>query len=343
MSGRGLVLITGLNGFIAGRTTEALLQAGHSVRGTVRSKASAQATVEALAQYGDRLEVIEVPDIAVAGAFDKAVEGVGGIIHLAQPVTFNFPDPGAVLELVRGATRGILESASKVSTIKSVVLLSSIVAVVSQKEGPYIFTEEDWNEGAIEAAAHLGEKAPGLLIYQASKTAGERAFWKFRDEKKPSFAMAAVNPVLVSGPPLTAPESADKIPGSLKYIWSIMSGGALSGPSGVVNFAWFVDVRDVAKLVAYIVDHADEADGQRYISSTAWGPSQAAADILRPAYPDLPIQEGRPGEGYLPGFKTPGERDIDGSKALRAVGQEFVPYDKSVLDTAEVFKTLLQK
>ena len=72
---KGTVLVTGANGYIAGSTIEALLDAGYSVRGTVRAKAKAHALLDALSRYGDKLEIVEVPDIAAPGAFDEAVKG----------------------------------------------------------------------------------------------------------------------------------------------------------------------------------------------------------------------------------------------------------------------------
>ena len=72
---QGRVLVTGANGYIAARVVEAFLAAGYSVVGTVRSKARAADLLDALAQYKDALELVEVPDITVAGAFNGAVKG----------------------------------------------------------------------------------------------------------------------------------------------------------------------------------------------------------------------------------------------------------------------------
>jgi len=74
-SGKGIVLVTGANGYIAASTVEAFLDAGYSVRGTVRSKSTADGLLEALSKHADRLEIVEVPDITVPGAFDDAVKG----------------------------------------------------------------------------------------------------------------------------------------------------------------------------------------------------------------------------------------------------------------------------
>lgn len=147
----------------------------------------------------------------------------------------------------------------------------------------------------------------------------------------------------MNGPPVAPWGSVEKIPLSCSFIWKIMTGGELVGPA--LQWDWWVDVRDVARLIVFGFEHAAEADGERYLASTAWGPPQAMSDVLRPAYPHLDIREGRPGEGYLPGWKVPAEiaRDVDGSKARRAVGGGFVPFDQSVLDTARSFEPLLDK
>lgn len=73
-----LVLITGINGYIAAHTAATFLKAGYAVRGTVRARTSnVESLVRALGQYydGSRLELVEVPNISVDGAFDRAVEG----------------------------------------------------------------------------------------------------------------------------------------------------------------------------------------------------------------------------------------------------------------------------
>lgn len=77
VSERPLVLVTGANGFIAGRTVEAYLKAGYNVRGTVRSESSGILIQELLADYvkAGQLEIVIIPDITIAGAFDEAVKG----------------------------------------------------------------------------------------------------------------------------------------------------------------------------------------------------------------------------------------------------------------------------
>jgi nucleoside-diphosphate-sugar epimerase len=77
-----------------------------------------------------------------------------------------------------------------------VVITSSTIAVVNPAEGEYTFTEKDYATFALEKALkdkEAGEKTPSGILYGASKTASDRAVWKFRDEHKVSFSQSEVN------------------------------------------------------------------------------------------------------------------------------------------------------
>lgn len=104
-----------------------------------------------------------------------------------------------ILHAAIHGTKTILNSAhSKAGPqLKTVVVMSSIASVKNMHEPPYTFTEKDWNDYAEELCEQKGTETPGPVIYSASKVAGERAFWDFRDEKKPNFTMTAINPVYV--------------------------------------------------------------------------------------------------------------------------------------------------
>jgi len=56
--------------------------------------------------------------------------------------------------------------------------MSTISAIFSPDQPPgHIFTESDWNDHAERETARLGASVDGYTLYQASKTAAERAFW----------------------------------------------------------------------------------------------------------------------------------------------------------------------
>lgn len=193
------VLISGVNGYIAAQIARAFLEAGFKVRGTTRSTANTNSLTDGpLKSYVEsgKFEVVEVPDITVQGAFDEAVKGVHAIAHTAAPVSFFFTDPEPVLHGAINGTKSILESALKAGPqLKSVVLMSSIAAVLSNKEPPYTYTEKDWNEVSEGLVQQLGKAAPSPQIYVASKIAAEKTFWKFKKENDLAAAFVAVNPV----------------------------------------------------------------------------------------------------------------------------------------------------
>lgn len=105
----------------------------------------------------------------------------------------------------------------------------------------------------------------------------------------------------------------------------------------------YIDVRDVARLVVFAVDHPDMTNGERYLLAAHCSPAQAVADLLREAYPERAsiIHKGNPGEGYLPDYRFPPEGIVlDGSKAVRVTGQDYIPWRKTVLDMVESVKHL---
>jgi len=75
---KGVVLISGVNGYISGWVARDFLEAGYSIRGTVRAKGpSTDGLLRALKEHvnAGRVEIVEVPDITADGAFDEAVKG----------------------------------------------------------------------------------------------------------------------------------------------------------------------------------------------------------------------------------------------------------------------------
>lgn len=73
-----LVLVTGANGFIASHVVDQFLQAGYRVRGTTRDLKKLENAIALWeTQHGKgKFEAVVVPDMAVEGAFDSAMEGI---------------------------------------------------------------------------------------------------------------------------------------------------------------------------------------------------------------------------------------------------------------------------
>lgn len=90
------VLVTGANGYLAVWVVKKYLEAGYSVRGTVRSLSKSAFLTEKFSNYGDRFELVVVNDIVNDGAFDEAVKGVDVIAHTASPFHYKATHPDGV-------------------------------------------------------------------------------------------------------------------------------------------------------------------------------------------------------------------------------------------------------
>ncbi|KAH9909644.1 hypothetical protein F4778DRAFT_7626 [Xylariomycetidae sp. FL2044] len=338
MASNRTVLITGFNGYLAGRTAEAALRAGYNVRGTVRNPASATQTLEALRElgYDKGIDVVQVPDITQPGAFDQAAVGCQAILHLASPLGEIWTtDPREVVRMALESTISILDSAMTAGPqLQSVVYMSSAAALFETPPESRIHSEEDWNTTSEPLIEELGSEAGGFNAYCASKTVSERAFWRFHKERKPAFGMTALQPTYFLGPPLVPWKSEEKIPYSISGIWQLVSGGDIPAPMMLYDSS--VDIRDVARLLIWSAENPEAADGQRFVCSSAAGGGQAIADILNRHLPDLEAAEGNPGQGYAKDYsERPGTMGFDGSYAVKATGQDWIPYETTIIDTAK--------
>ncbi|MCJ1479083.1 hypothetical protein MMC13_007767 [Lambiella insularis] len=341
-----IVLVSGINGYIASAIGLDLLKKGYTLRGTSRSSHSADALLRgAYKDHVDRVQMISVPDMTIPGAFDEAVKDVTAIIHTASPIDFSLQTWSHFVPIAVAGAAGILLSAHQHAgpQLSAFVLTSSVAAVNDPSQPSRAFSEADWNTYSAPRARELGAQAPPGLLYQVSKVEAERALWAFRDEYRPSFSVSAVNPGVVIGPPVQPPLTASALNETLRPIWSVFSGADNAIPPAIGS-ASYIDVRDVAAIHVWCAEHPAESNGQRYLMANGRGTPQAAADILRKAYPhrkEIPV--GEPGSDYVAGTYDwlKDRQSFDSGKAKRALGKEFILYDKSVLDTAKVMERYL--
>ncbi|KAI0166737.1 NAD(P)-binding protein [Hypoxylon sp. FL1284] len=346
MSSRGTMLITGLNGYLAGRLAEAALKAGFDVRGTVRNVDAGNEVKKALQDlgYAKGVEVVHVPDMTEPGAFDKAVVGCTAIVHLAAPVNETWTlAPSEVVRMAVRSTEGILRSAAaRGAGLRSVVFMSSSAALFDVPPAARTYSEADWNATSEAAVAALGRDAGGLHAYCASKTAAERAFWRFRDEQRPGFGMASVQATYFIGPPLVPWKTGKQIPYSLSNIMKLLQKEDIPGPMLLYDSS--IDIRDVARVILWSTMNHQVADGERFLCASAVGGGQAIADILNKHMPSLGIARGAPGQGYEPDYRPrSGTMAFDAGKAVRVTGESWIPYETSITDTARFLMQYLEK
>ncbi|EHK21712.1 uncharacterized protein TRIVIDRAFT_70733 [Trichoderma virens Gv29-8] len=330
------VLVTGASSFVGAHVIEQFLSEGTPVRGVVRSQSSADRVLKVNSQYASLLSLAIVPDITKPGAFDEAVNGIDGVIHIASPFKANIRDneKDVLIPAIEGTTQ-VLESTYKhAPQVKRIVITASFAAVVDLSKGlrdGYIYNEKDFNPATYDEAK--SKDADFGFAYCASKVLAEKAAWKFVEEKKPNFSVAVINPPIIYGPNRHFIDDLNNLNTSSGMFYSLMNGSRSEVPP--TAFWAIVDVRDVAVAhkVAY---YKPEAGGQRYLTTLGRFSFQQICDILREEFPDLRdrVPVGNPGELIT------GVYDVDNTKVKKELGIDFIPLRQMVIDTAKNFLEL---
>jgi dihydroflavonol-4-reductase len=332
-SKRGLVLVTGGSGYVAGHCIAQLLNDGWSVRTTVRSVAKAKAvraSIGAIASNASEIAIVEA-DLNSNVGWDTAAIGAQYVLHVASPVPVT--DPKNDDELVRPARDGTLRvlKAARDAGVKRVVMTSSISAIIygrGAREEP--FTEEDWTD-----ETNRRDTSP----YDRAKTIAERAAWAWLAAEGGGLELVAVNPGLVLGPVLGADFSA-----SIEVVKKLLDGSIPASPRFGFNV---VDVRDIARLHVLAMT-TPEAAGERFIGSGDFYWMSDIARILKEGLgdkakkvPSIPIPDFAArmaglfdpivrGRLYELGKRRP----VSSEKARRMLGWTPRPVEETVLDAA---------
>lgn len=336
MSKEFSVLVTGASGFIATQIILDLLEAGHRVRGTLRSFDKADALREALRDatpMADMLELVEA-DLSSDAGWQAACEGCDVVLHVASPFPSILPKRSEdLIETARDGALRVLKAALN-SGVKRVVFTSS-AAAVSYGWGddlPDLLTEEHWSNP---------DNLQDNSAYTRSKTLAERAAWEFvESEQGRNLELVVLNPALVLGPVISPAASA-----SLEVISQLLTGKMPALPH--LNFP-VVDVRDVS--AAHIAAmSSSEAAGERILLVEDNLDLAEIASILREAQPDraarIPsrhvpnwivriMSKFSPSLGHiLPDLGK--RRRLSNQKMTKILGIEPISARKSVIDTAE--------
>ncbi|KAI0056651.1 NAD(P)-binding protein [Artomyces pyxidatus] len=196
------VLVTGANGFVGAWVVRDFLEAGYTVRGTVRSENKGAHLRTQFSAFDERFKVAVVEDITLDGAFDDAVDGIDLIVHTASPLHFNAKEADDMIKPAVRGTLGVLESASKEgSTVKRIVITASGASIISPTTEPFVWDETYWNEHSIKQVEEKGMAAGANTVYRASKTLAERAAWEYCDRNKAiAWDLVVLHPPYIFGP-----------------------------------------------------------------------------------------------------------------------------------------------
>ncbi|MEM0999573.1 MAG: aldehyde reductase [Bacteroidota bacterium] len=268
------ILVTGGSGFIASWIVKMLLEKGHTVHATVRSKAKTQKyqhLEEIAANSSGSLKIFEA-DLLKEGSFAEAMAGCGIVMHTASPFVVQGVKNGEE-ELVKPAllgTRNVLNSATTTPTVQRIVLTSSVVALYGDasegRDRGGKLDESMWN------ATSSVKNGP----YNYSKTVAEKEAWKVA-ETQTQWDLVTINPSFVLGPSLTQNSNS----ASLTLMKQIMDGTFKSGVPEL--YFGVVDVRDVAQAHLEAA-FRPTAQGRHIVSNEASVSMLDIADFIREKY-----------------------------------------------------------
>ena len=324
-----VVLLTGVSGFIAKHIALKLLNAGYTVRGTLRRLDRAAEIHAALQPYltetAGQLGLVQA-DLESDTGWSQAMGGVTALVHTASPFPIAQPkDPATVIRPAVEGTERVLKAAAAAG-VSRVVLTSSSVAVLNEHKPDTLQDEADWCD------IHL----PGTTPYAKSKTLAERAAWEIA--KARGLRLTTINPGLVLGPPLD-----EHYGSSLGLVERFMKGGVpMLPPMGLP----IVDVRDVAEMHLRALQRP-ETEGRRYIAAAG---SMAFGDMgrtLKAAYPGrrIPTREAPKALVRFLAVFDPSIKSIlpklghlervSNARAVSEMGMEFIAPKAALLASAD--------
>ncbi len=272
------VLVTGATGYIARHIIVQLLDAGHSVIGSIRGTASEPELRDALgAALADPTALDRFRTVALNlnedSGWDAAMAGVDVLMHTASPVPDGTAPPSEdyIPTAINGTLRAV--KAAYAAGVQRMVVTSSVAAIMGAHghENGEEFDETDWSD----------PDRPNLNAYTKSKTLAERALWDWNETEAPDALVTAVNPSFVMGPPI----GSKSVPSSLNIVARLLRGQDPMLPDLSLPY---VDVRDVAKMHVLAMDLPETA-GKRYVSSEALLSFQQLAELLRETCPDCKV------------------------------------------------------
>ncbi|XP_062115479.1 phenylacetaldehyde reductase-like [Humulus lupulus] len=318
MSGEGkVVCVTGASGYIASWLVKFLLQRGYTVKASVRDPNDQRKTKHLLALDGakERLYLFKA-NLMEEGSFDSAISGCDGVFHTASPVIQSATDPQA--EIIEPAVKGtlnVLRSCAKVSSVKKVIITSSMAAVLINGKPltPDVVVDETWFSDPV-----LCERLK--IWYAASKARAEKAAWDFAKEN--GVDLITIHPGVTLGP-LLQPTIND----SVSLIMNLTN-GPQTFPNRVYSYH---DVRDVAS--AHIQAFEAGSTSGRYFLSGYIAHISELLKILQQLYPSITIpQRCENDEPFMQKYQVSDLKE----KSLGIL--HSIPLEVSLRDTVESLK-----
>ena len=341
MSERPQVFITGASGHIGFAILTLLIQKGYQVRVSSRKLATAQKLKELplVNPYVDQISFIEIPDVLADNAYDEAIKDVEYIMHIASPLpddTHTGTDFNVEKYYVEPAVQGnigLLKAAQKSSTVKRVVITST-VAVLEAKDGHKEIGPDDL--APVPTVKDIPQHP--WAAYGASKRLANAAADEYVKGNKLHFDVVHILPSYVQGrnEPVTSSRELVDRPSSNQTMIRFLLGHKESEPRPTD----FVLVDDVAAVHVAAMEAMDIKTCERFIAASptpvTWAEVEKVVKTLFPKEVE---------NGILPlGGETPDRpMGFDSSKTTERLGIEFHGIEEMVKSLVGQYVELVEK
>lgn len=270
-------LVTGASGYISSWVCKYLLEDDQHVHATVRNVQSEKCKYlkELKQQYPKQLQLFEA-DLLKSGSFDEAIQNCDYVLHMASPFFTKFTD--ADKDLVEPAIKGteeVLNAATKTSSVKRVIVTSSIASLMGDAQDVVGKTVDEtfWN-----TTSNKTHQA-----YPYSKVEAEKAAWRIA-KNQDQWDLVTINPGFVLGPSLTNRNDST----SIGFLSDMLNGKFPLVPDFYFAIA---DVRDVAR--AHILAANNENASGRYLITNDVYSFYDLGNILKEKYSQYPLPKAK--------------------------------------------------
>lgn len=323
-------LVTGATGLVGSHVLLDLLKQEEKVCALKRKESDLSFVNQLIKGYESEVEWIEGDTLDVA-TLEQAMEGVDEVYHCAAVVSFHPEDAAEMMRInVKGTSNMVNLCLSK--NIRKLCYVSSTAAVGKSSNGVLITEKNKWREGWAESK------------YSLSKHLSEVEVWRGIEE---GLKAVIVNPCIIVGPGKWGKSSTDIFP----KVWS----GALKFFTKGGNA--FVDVRDVAKAMLRLMKSdihserfllvSENMKFRNFFELVADSLGKPRANIkVNPMLTELGWRVEKMRSAVLQKkalvtketARAANEtRHYSNEKIRKALGIEFIPIERSVKQTAEIF------
>ncbi|MCB0429333.1 MAG: NAD-dependent epimerase/dehydratase family protein [Flavobacteriales bacterium] len=332
-----MILVTGGTGLLGSHLMYDLVNKGYHVRALRRKGSEVHLTREVFSYYCEdpealfsKIEWVE-GDVLDIFALQDALQGVDQVFHCAAMVSFNPSTKSKMMQVNVEGTANMVNLALETG-VKKFGYVSSIAALGrAGSDGGVVTEKSEWKPSADNS------------MYSVSKYYGEREVWRGIAEGLNAYI---INPSVIIGPGNWRRGSASlfyKVWDGLRYYTSGING--------------FVDVRDVSASMIRLME--EDISNERFIISSEncpyklvfeWmaevmGKSKASKEagyiVSEMAWRFESLRSAVTGSKPLITRETARMANrqyfYSNEKIVKTVGMRFIPVEKAVKDTAEIF------